>query len=133
MSCRHELRDVAVLTEPLTIAEKAGHQIRQFVDRLPWLKLATPEEVRRYKSDNCGPGCRSCWAIGRDEIDVGRLGDVRVRAGACSESEFRHRRGDWREVLLPGDGTSRDETGDSSVTSTWSTRQPVSRVSPLRC
>ena len=44
-----ELRDVAVLTEPLTIAEKAGHQILELVDRLPWLKLATPEEVRSYK------------------------------------------------------------------------------------
>ena len=49
MSCRHALRDVAVLTEPFTIAEKAGDQIRQFVDRLPWLKHATPEEVRRYE------------------------------------------------------------------------------------
>jgi threonine dehydrogenase-like Zn-dependent dehydrogenase len=45
----HALRDVAVLTEPLTIAEKAGHQILELVDRLPWLKLATQEEVRSYK------------------------------------------------------------------------------------
>ena len=42
-----ELRDVAVLTEPLTIAEKARDQIRQFVYRLPWVKRATSEEVRR--------------------------------------------------------------------------------------
>ena len=41
------LRDVAVLTEPLTIAEKARDQIRQFVYRLPWVEDATPEEVRR--------------------------------------------------------------------------------------
>ena len=41
------LRDVAVLTEPLTIAEKARDQIRQFVNCLPWVKLATPEEARR--------------------------------------------------------------------------------------
>ena len=44
----HELRDVAVLTEPLTIAEKAGNQVRQLVDRLPWLKSLLQEEMRRY-------------------------------------------------------------------------------------
>lgn len=42
-----ELRDVAVLTEPLTIAEKAANQARQIVDRLPWLELKYREEVRR--------------------------------------------------------------------------------------
>ncbi len=41
------LRDVAVLAEPLTIAVKAGDQIKQFVDRVPWFKRATSEEVRR--------------------------------------------------------------------------------------
>ena len=41
------LRDVAVLAEPLTIAEKAGDQIKQFVYRVPWFKRATSEEVRR--------------------------------------------------------------------------------------
>jgi threonine dehydrogenase-like Zn-dependent dehydrogenase len=38
-----ELRDVAVLTEPLTIAEKARDQIRQIVRRLPWLIPDIPE------------------------------------------------------------------------------------------
>lgn len=33
----HELRDVAVLTEPLTIAEKAASQVRHILDRLPWI------------------------------------------------------------------------------------------------
>jgi glucose 1-dehydrogenase len=42
-----ELRDVAVLTEPLTIAEKAANQARQIVDRLLWLELKHREEVRR--------------------------------------------------------------------------------------
>lgn len=42
------LRDVAVLTEPLTIAEKAANQARQIVDRLPWLKRDLQEEARRH-------------------------------------------------------------------------------------
>ncbi len=42
-----ELRDVAVLTEPLTIAEKARDQIRQIVRRLPWLIPDIPEDMRR--------------------------------------------------------------------------------------
>lgn len=41
-----ELRDVAVLTEPLTIAEKALDQVRQIALRLPWLNSAIPEDVR---------------------------------------------------------------------------------------
>jgi glucose 1-dehydrogenase len=40
-----ELRDVAVLTEPLTIAEKARDQIRQIVRRLPWLIPLLPEDT----------------------------------------------------------------------------------------
>ena len=42
-----ELRDVAVLTEPLTIAEKARDQIRQIVRRLPWLIPYIQEGTRR--------------------------------------------------------------------------------------
>ena len=45
MSCRPALRDVAVLTEPLTIAEKARDQIRQIVRRLPWLIPYIPEDT----------------------------------------------------------------------------------------
>lgn len=43
------LRDVAVLTEPLTIAEKALYQVRQIVRRLPWLNPDLQEEARRQK------------------------------------------------------------------------------------
>ena len=42
-----ELRAVAVLTEPLTIAEKAANQARQILRRLPWLHLDLQEEARR--------------------------------------------------------------------------------------
>jgi threonine dehydrogenase-like Zn-dependent dehydrogenase len=37
-----DLRDVAVLVEPLTIAEKAWFQVRQVQQRLPWIDLASP-------------------------------------------------------------------------------------------
>jgi len=40
-----ELRDVAVLTEPLTIAEKARDQIRQIARRLRWLIPDIPEDT----------------------------------------------------------------------------------------
>ncbi|MFB3905330.1 MAG: glucose 1-dehydrogenase [Acidobacteriota bacterium] len=43
------LREVAVLTEPLTIAEKAFGQVRQVLERLPWFPEAErpqPLEVR---------------------------------------------------------------------------------------
>jgi len=43
-----ELRDVAVLTEPLTIAEKAANQARQIVDRLPWIERILHEEALRF-------------------------------------------------------------------------------------
>ncbi len=43
-----ELRKVAVLTEPLTIAEKALDQALQIVRRLPWLNLDLQEEARRH-------------------------------------------------------------------------------------
>jgi len=38
----HQLRDVAVLVEPLTIAEKALIQVWNVQQRLPWSCLATP-------------------------------------------------------------------------------------------
>jgi threonine dehydrogenase-like Zn-dependent dehydrogenase len=38
-----ELRDVAVLVEPLTIAEKALAQVRHVQQRLPWSDPGTPE------------------------------------------------------------------------------------------
>jgi threonine dehydrogenase-like Zn-dependent dehydrogenase len=43
------LRDVAVLTEPLTIAEKAKEQFRLIVRRLPWLNPDAPirDQIRR--------------------------------------------------------------------------------------
>ncbi len=41
-----ELRDVAVLTEPLTIAVKAGNQTQQIVRRLPWLIPEISEDMR---------------------------------------------------------------------------------------
>ncbi len=41
-----ELRDVAVLVEPLTIAEKAISQVWQIQQRLPWINPNAPAEER---------------------------------------------------------------------------------------
>ena len=62
-----ELRDVAVLTEPFTIAEKAGHQIRQIVRSSALAHSpypGTPQATRRYTPDSRGPGCRSVGLFG---------------------------------------------------------------------
>ncbi len=44
-----ELRDVGVLCEPLTIAEKALKQVWDVQDRLPWFSSTVPEHERGYK------------------------------------------------------------------------------------
>jgi len=44
----HELRDVAVLVEPLTIAEKALAQVRQVQQRLPWACTFTPAGPQQH-------------------------------------------------------------------------------------
>jgi len=45
-----ELRDVAVLTEPLTIAEKAGNQVLHILDRLPWLAQYLQEVASHHNA-----------------------------------------------------------------------------------
>jgi glucose 1-dehydrogenase len=44
-----ELRDVGVLVEPLTIAEKALRQVWDVQDRLPWFSPNLPERERGYE------------------------------------------------------------------------------------
>lgn len=45
-----EFCDVAVLTEPLTIAEKAANQVRHILDRLPWLAHYLEEEALQHNT-----------------------------------------------------------------------------------
>ena len=59
-----QLRDVAMLVEPLTIAEKALEQIWQVQQRLPW---ACPIETRPGAGAATAPSCSApdrsgCWA-----------------------------------------------------------------------
>ncbi|HEX6556341.1 MAG TPA: glucose 1-dehydrogenase [Ktedonobacteraceae bacterium] len=42
----HDLRDVGVLTEPLTVAEKGIAQVWQIQQRLPWIDPNAPVEMR---------------------------------------------------------------------------------------
>lgn len=67
-----ELRDVAILVEPLTIAEKALAQVWQVQQRLPWACSAGPGEARA--------ACRHAVVIGAGP--VGLLGAMAlVNAG----------------------------------------------------
>jgi glucose 1-dehydrogenase len=69
-----ELRDVAVLVEPLTIAEKALEQIRQVQKRLPW---ACPEEMAKGEGH-----CHRALVLGAGP--VGLLGAMALAAGGFS-------------------------------------------------
>jgi threonine dehydrogenase-like Zn-dependent dehydrogenase len=69
-----ELRDVAVLVEPLTIAEKALEQIRQVQKRLPWV---CPEEMARGEGH-----CHRALVLGAGP--VGLLGAMALAAGGFS-------------------------------------------------
>ena len=65
-----ELRDIAVLTEPLTIAEKGLEQLSQIQQRLPWACPTDP--------GNKGPGsCHNAVVLGAGP--VGLLGAMALR------------------------------------------------------
>src|SRR3954471_3906011 len=42
----HQLRDIAVLVEPLTVAEKAIAQVWQVQKRLPWIRSNAPADAQ---------------------------------------------------------------------------------------
>ncbi|RPJ60307.1 MAG: hypothetical protein EHM23_10890 [Acidobacteria bacterium] len=65
------LRDVAVLTEPLTIAEKAFGQVRQIFERLPWFpECERPEPLKVWGDSR---------ALVAGAGAVGLLGAMRLR------------------------------------------------------
>lgn len=72
-----ELRKVAVLTEPLTIAEKARDQIRQIVRRLPWLIPYIPEDRQQ------GTQRLPLTAVVLGAGPVGLLGAMALMAAGC--------------------------------------------------
>lgn len=65
-----DLRDVAVLVEPLTIAEKALSQVWQVQQRLPWSCSAVPGKQRAY--------CHKALVLGAGP--VGLLGAMALAA-----------------------------------------------------
>lgn len=62
-----ELRDVAVLTEPLTIARKALRQIFEVQDRLPW---ACSTEGRQPPSPQKAVACRRALVLGAGPVGL---------------------------------------------------------------
>jgi threonine dehydrogenase-like Zn-dependent dehydrogenase len=68
------LRDVGVLVEPLTIAEKALTQIRQIQQRLPWACPGMPGQPTAAATD----GCHRALVLGAGP--VGLLGAMALRA-----------------------------------------------------
>jgi glucose 1-dehydrogenase len=73
-----ELREVAVLTEPLSIAEKAFSQIRHIQERLPWFSPAAGSEPpltgRRGVVLGAGP--------------IGLLGAMKLVAAGCEVAVY---------------------------------------------
>ena len=86
-----ELREVAVLLEPLTVAEKAAEQVRALAARLPGELKNDPEQPPRSRSRS-GPH----RAVGRDEIGQCRRSHLGVLQGQRRQPEcedrVRHRR-----------------------------------------
>ncbi len=69
-----ELRDVAVLTEPLTIAEKALDQAFQIIRRLPWINLDLQEEARLHNPTAVVLGAGPVGLLGAMKLMVAGFG-----------------------------------------------------------
>ena len=66
-----DLRDIAVLTEPLTISQKALRQIFDVQDRLPWscsIGLSDPE--RQSKDSRPNISCRRAMVLGAGPVGL---------------------------------------------------------------
>jgi glucose 1-dehydrogenase len=101
-----ELRDIAVLVEPLTIAEKALEQIRQVQKRLPW---ACPEEMAKGEGH-----CHRALVLGAGP--VGLLGAMALAAGGFSTFVYsREPEPNAKANLVKGIGASYLSASDTSI------------------
>ena len=125
-----ELRAVGVLTEPLTIAEKALRQFLEVRRRLPWLAKPSSAELLQGGSAlvlGAGPvgllGCMLLRLRGLDRHGVlpGRRGATPAR---CSVRAAR------RHLSLLGRGAGLRAGAASGRRSTWSTRPRALPSSP---
>ncbi len=85
-----DLRDVAVLTEPLTIAEKALSQVRRVQQRLPW-----------FRPGSRGPA--ECWghrAVVLGAGPVGLLGAMALVAAGFETTVYSRASGPHRKADL---------------------------------
>ena len=81
-----ELRQVAVLLEPLTVAEKAAEQVRALAARLPGELKNDPEQHPRSRSRS-----GTYRAVGRDETGECRRSHVGVLQGQRRQPECEDR------------------------------------------
>ena len=93
-----DLRDVAVLVEPLTIAEKALDELWLVQQRLPWVDPSASPERRGEGHTALVLGSRSGRTARRAGAARRRLRDLRVRPRARPEREGERRRGVRRDV-----------------------------------
>jgi len=90
------LKDIAVLVEPLTIAEKALAQVRQIQQRLPWHSALAPGERRSQRAVviGAGPvgllGAMALVAAGYDTYVYSREANADPRANLVESFEAKY-------------------------------------------
>ncbi|EDY21774.1 Alcohol dehydrogenase GroES domain protein [Chthoniobacter flavus Ellin428] len=96
-----DLRDLAVMAEPLTIAEKGLTQAWQVQKRLTWAHDNRDRQRPRPRSQCRGPRRRPHRPARRNEAAHRRLPRLRLLALAEAEFQGRHRRADWCRNTSP--------------------------------
>jgi threonine dehydrogenase-like Zn-dependent dehydrogenase len=113
------LRDIAVLTEPLTIAEKALAQVLQIQERLPWLSRAAGSE----------PPLTGRHGLVLGAGPVGLLGAMKLVLSGCATSVYsREETGGAKSKLVESIGARYLCSGDCPVADLASTIGPIDVV-----
>ena len=96
-----DLREIAVLAEPLTIAEKALAQIFWMMQhRPPWLDPQTPRPGARPGAFCAGARHRAGRAAGSDDAGHGRVHHLRLLTRGAAQSADRPGGGHRRDLRL---------------------------------
>ena len=128
-----DLREIAVLAEPLTIAEKALAQIFWMMQhRPPWTRPGNAQRGTRPRAFGAGARDRAGRAAGRDGAGHGRLHHLRLLTRAAAQPADRPGHGHRRDLRLLPDHHVRATWPRRSATSTWSTKRSGTPTSPCR-